>query len=206
MSPEIQKAFRQILNREQFLGPVLEVGASPGADSLLHLLPPAAQPGRTAINLEVPQRDTSGIRWVRGNANRMTMFEDASFGCVVCNSVLEHDPRFWESVREMRRVTRPGGLMVLGVPGFRDGGPDTLAPAGTWARWLLRWVSRLPAHEFLRAGTLTLSEHFHPGDYYRFSEQAMREILLDGLDTPQTRWLMVPPRVVGWGRKSLKPD
>lgn len=201
MSPAVREAFISILEAEQISGPVLEVGAWPGPDGLLQIPPLAKLSDRTAINLDEFSDRTSGIRWLQGNANRMDMFDDSSFGCVVCNSVLEHDPRFWESIGEMYRIIRPGGLLALGVPGFRGGGADTLAPAGTWARRLLRWLATLPPHEFLRAGTLTLSEHQYPGDYYRFSEQAMREVLLAGLEAPQTRWVMIPPRIIGWGRK-----
>jgi ubiquinone/menaquinone biosynthesis C-methylase UbiE len=48
-------------------------------------------------------------------------FSDASFDAVICSSVLYHE---WvkdvgEAVREMRRVLRPGGLLLLNVPAFR---------------------------------------------------------------------------------------
>jgi SAM-dependent methyltransferase len=48
-------------------------------------------------------------------------FADASFDAVICSSVLYHQ---WVEdvisvVRELRRVLRPGGLLVLNVPAFR---------------------------------------------------------------------------------------
>lgn len=48
-------------------------------------------------------------------------FGDASFDAVICSSVLYHQ---WVSdvaaaVREMRRVLRPGGLLLVNVPAFR---------------------------------------------------------------------------------------
>jgi ubiquinone/menaquinone biosynthesis C-methylase UbiE len=47
-------------------------------------------------------------------------FPDASFDAVICSSVLYHQ---WVSdiegaVREMRRVLRPGGLVLINVPAF----------------------------------------------------------------------------------------
>ena len=42
----------------------------------------------------------------------------ASFGTVVCNSTLEHDPTFFDTVREIYRVARPGATIVIGVPAF----------------------------------------------------------------------------------------
>jgi len=48
-------------------------------------------------------------------------FADASFDAVICSSVLYHQ---WvgdvaAAVREMRRVLRPGGLLLINVPAFR---------------------------------------------------------------------------------------
>jgi SAM-dependent methyltransferase len=45
-------------------------------------------------------------------------FADASFDCVTCIEVLEHLPedKRVAAVREMRRVLRPGGLLLLRVP------------------------------------------------------------------------------------------
>lgn len=206
MSPEVRAAFGSILRAASPTGPVLEVGAWPGADGLLSLPEISGFEDRTALNPEAFDDNTSGIRWVRGSGHRMDLFADDHFGCVLSNSVLEHDPRFWETLAEIMRVTEPGGLVVLGVPGYRGGGPDSLAPAGSWVRRLMRGLARMPGHEFLRAGTLTLSEHFHPEDYYRFSEQAMREVLLAGLEAIELRWLMVPPRVIGWGRKPRRHE
>jgi SAM-dependent methyltransferase len=47
-------------------------------------------------------------------------FSDASFDAVICSSVLYHE---WVSdvegaVREMRRVLRPGGVLLINVPAF----------------------------------------------------------------------------------------
>lgn len=48
-------------------------------------------------------------------------FEDASFDAVICSSVLYHQ---WVkdvavAIREMRRVLRPNGLLLINVPAFR---------------------------------------------------------------------------------------
>jgi ubiquinone/menaquinone biosynthesis C-methylase UbiE len=48
-------------------------------------------------------------------------FEDASFDAVICSSVLYHE---WVAdvagaIREMHRVLRPDGVLVINVPAFR---------------------------------------------------------------------------------------
>jgi SAM-dependent methyltransferase len=41
---------------------------------------------------------------------------DANEDVVVCLAVLEHVPRPWDAVSEMRRVLKPGGTLLLYVP------------------------------------------------------------------------------------------
>jgi 2-polyprenyl-3-methyl-5-hydroxy-6-metoxy-1,4-benzoquinol methylase len=43
-------------------------------------------------------------------------FDDSSFDVVLCNQVLEHVPDCPTALRELRRVLRPGGLLLVGVP------------------------------------------------------------------------------------------
>lgn len=200
MSPEVYRLFAEIVAREPFSGPVLEVGAVPGPDSLLNLPALSGIPQKTGLNLELFP-STGSIRMVARNANRMEMFADGTFGCVLCNSTLEHDARFWETLAEIRRVTASGGLIVIGVPGFRGMGPRFLAPPRSLLGLGFALLARLIPGEALRAGTVTLGEHLYPGDYYRFTEQAVREVFLQDLVNPQCRCLMTPPRIVGWARK-----
>ena len=53
--------------------------------------------------------------------------------------------------------------------------------------------------EFLFKGTTTLHIHNWPGDYYRFSPQCYREVLLEGMDNVHVYSVMIPPRIVGIG-------
>jgi 2-polyprenyl-3-methyl-5-hydroxy-6-metoxy-1,4-benzoquinol methylase len=48
-------------------------------------------------------------------------FRDESFDVVLCNQVLEHVPEDRTGFRELRRVLRPGGLLMIGVP--NEGSP-----------------------------------------------------------------------------------
>jgi SAM-dependent methyltransferase len=203
MSPQVYAAFEEICRGEALTGPVLEVGAVPGPESLLRLAALAGISGKTGLNLEAFP-STGEIRMVVGNANRMDMFPDSSFGCVLCNATLEHDARFWETLAEIRRVVAPGGLVVIGVPGFRGMGPKFLAPSRSLAGRAIRLLAALTKADALLAGTVTLGEHRFPGDYYRFTEQAVQEVFLEGLVEPRCRWVMSPPRIIGWARMPLR--
>ncbi len=43
-------------------------------------------------------------------------FDAASFDCVLCSEVLEHVPDDQQAVAELRRVLKPGGVLIVTVP------------------------------------------------------------------------------------------
>lgn len=45
-------------------------------------------------------------------------FKTGSLDCILSSSVLEHDKFFWRTLSEVRRVLRPGGLFIVGVPTY----------------------------------------------------------------------------------------
>ncbi len=47
---------------------------------------------------------------------RVLPFPDASFDAVLCTEVIEHIPDPTESIREMHRVLKPGGLLLVTLP------------------------------------------------------------------------------------------
>lgn len=200
MHPLIRLSFDQILRSETISGPVLEVGALPDPDSLLSLPSLEHIDEKVGVNRE-PFPSTDAIKFVTADANDMCLFKDHYFGCVLCNAMLEHDAMFWRTLSEIRRVTAPGGLIVIGVPGYRGMGVRSWVRSGSWPARLLAILAALTRHDALLAGTLTLGEHFYPHDYYRFSEQAVRDVFLSDLLNPSCRWLMQPPRIIGWGRR-----
>jgi dolichol-phosphate mannosyltransferase len=51
-----------------------------------------------------------------------------SFDCVVCSQVIEHIPDDPAIMRELLRVLRPGGLLVLGTPDYSTIGWQTIEP------------------------------------------------------------------------------
>jgi len=126
---------------------------------------------------------------IKCNANNMSVFADESFDLVMSNATLEHDPYFWKSVAEIKRVCRKGGIIIIGVPSFgRRGG-------------LLSRLSFLP--DSIKHSTLTFHLHYSPGigDYYRFSEQCLLEVILEGLHQKTAHSILSPPRIIGFGIK-----
>jgi SAM-dependent methyltransferase len=192
MHPEVYREFERLCVERNAGGAVLEIGAVPSDDSLLCM--PCLKNAREKIgvNLDGPHtyRDFAILK---GNANSMDMFEDRRFDTVLCNATLEHDPRFWKTLLEIRRVTKPRGLVVIGVPGY-----DKLRVERTVRRMAkLPLVGRFLNKLGLPACTLTLQRHEFAGDYYRFSPQAVRQVFFDGMEDVKVRTLMIPPRVIG---------
>jgi SAM-dependent methyltransferase len=154
----------------------LEVGGVTGKNSLLNF-PELEDAERFSLNL-VDMADENGVNAVTGNANDMKgVFEDDSFDLVLCCSTLEHDKHFWLSIAEMKRVMRPGGMLVIGVPGYVK---DTENDRGR--------------------STLTYRVHY-AFDFYRFSEQAVREVFFADMDRVEVMAYMTPPRLLGHGFK-----
>jgi SAM-dependent methyltransferase len=195
MHDTVRAAFRELCQRHGASGAVLEIGAVPDSDTLLALPELARATRRVGINLDGPSV-FGGFEIVGGNANAMPQFADGSLDLVLCNSVLEHDPRFWLTIAEIRRVLRVGGVAMIGVPGYARG-------QGIWAR-VAALIGRVVSSAWLdgmAASTPVLQVHDYPGDFYRFSEQAMREVFFDGFEVLEQRAVMVPPRLIGVGRK-----
>ncbi len=45
-------------------------------------------------------------------------FADASFDCIICSEVLEHIPDHEQAIRELDRILKPHGTLVVSVPRF----------------------------------------------------------------------------------------
>jgi SAM-dependent methyltransferase len=157
---------------------------------------------KIGINLDGPYT-FQDFQILRANANEMTCFDDKHFDVVLCNAVLEHDRFFWKSVAEIKRVTKPGGLIVIGTPGYSE------FPARPfWSKMkqvLVRIFGKVrlldPIYWMLRS-TPTIEIHNAPGDYYRFSPQAFRELLFEGMIEVDVHTIMVPPIIIGAGVKA----
>ena len=201
MHPTVFNAFEEICGGLSIHGGVLEIGASPHHQTLLALPALKGAAKRIGVGLD-GEAEGDGYTIRQMNSHDLSSFADGSFELVLSNSMLEHDGQFWLTLQEARRVTAPGGYVLIGVPTFGRMGKIP-------GRKLLRLLSKVPligtrwrkASEAAGASSLTLGVHDFPRDYYRFSEQAMTDVLLAGLEIIGTRMIMSPSRVIGLGQK-----
>lgn len=197
MYPKVYQAFERICSERKVGGAVLEVGAVPDDTSLLTMKSLKKVQEKIGINLDGPHI-YNDFYIVQGNANNMTCFENGRFDAVLCNSVLEHDKFFWKTIAEMKRVTKRGGIIVIGAPAY------TMLTIEKYLHFFIAQLGRVfPSVErwFFNNATVTFRVHNFPGDYYRFSPQAFTEVFFEGMQDIRISSLMVPPRIIGSGVK-----
>ena len=199
MHPIMYREFECLLSSINPRGRVLEVGAIPSKESLLAASPLSQVETKIGLNLNEPS-EFQDFKIIQGNANEMTMFEDKSFDLVLCNAVLEHDKFFWMTVEEINRVTKTGGTILIGVPGYTFYSIEKIKRMAT-AIPGLRNLRQFRAFAPFFTSTLTFEVHDAPGDFYRFSEQTMRDVILKCCSHVKIKSLMCPPRIIGMGTK-----
>ncbi|MBL8077990.1 MAG: methyltransferase domain-containing protein [Anaerolineales bacterium] len=201
MHPKVFREFEKISSSRATHGRVLEVGAVPGETSLLCMRSLNSARQKIGINLNGPD-EYKDFKILNTNANDMSIFQDGYFDMTLCNGVLEHDKFFWRSISEIRRVTKSGGLIVIGVPGYVQ---LTGNLAAVQANILFRIFKKIRWHSFMPSlfrSTLTLEVHNAPGDYYRFTEQTFREVFFLGFNDIKVIHINFPPNIIG---SAIKP-
>ena len=199
MHRSVYQAFEKICSKKNVTGSVLEIGAVPSINSLLCMKSLEGATEKVGINLSGPY-EFEDFKVLKGNANDMDCFEDERFHAVLCNAVLEHDRYFWKTIGEMKRVTKRGGLVVIGTPGYTCLKAEKL-------KSLLRkipYVRNLRSNPYFNlffAATITYQVHDAPGDYYRFSPQAFKDVFFKDMKDVEVISVMLPPRIIGAGIK-----
>lgn len=97
-------------------GHLLDIGC--GSSRIFQTMSGAA----TTVGLDIQLKKLRYLRkdgkpLVTGDINALP-FTDAAFDCVVCSQVIEHIPIDARIFVELARVTREGGLLVLGTPDY----------------------------------------------------------------------------------------
>jgi SAM-dependent methyltransferase len=191
MHHTIYSEFRAIISQLNTTGEILEIGAVPQENTLLNI-DLLRDRKRVGVNI-APASSYNGFDILQASATDLSIFETGRFECVLSNATIEHEKHFWKICAEIRRVLRPGGVAIVGAPGYsQESDTERLAlskPAG--ADPLAEWD----------VTTLVYRYHGAPKDYYRFSEDAFREVIFEGYRDVSIRTVMVPPRLIGSGIK-----
>jgi SAM-dependent methyltransferase len=126
----VRKPLLEWLTGQPFAGArVLDVGC--GDRPYEALLAGAA----TVVGFDVPGNPHADVH---GSIDAIPV-EDASFDVVLCLQVLEHVPEPAAAVRELRRVVKPGGRVLLSTHGVYPFHPN---PDDLW-RWTSTGLDRL---------------------------------------------------------------
>jgi hypothetical protein len=185
----IATELRKFVELHDTRGPYLEIGVSPGRPRVLV--------GPSFENQEVhtlgpkPLPHANGMKCHLGQPDDMrALFPDGRFATVVWNDALAHEPRFWFALEELWRVLAGGGILVLAAPGFSRAADR----AGV--------MVASPRGNAIPDTTPTYRIHASP-DYWRFSPQAMTNVLLAGYEVRQVKVSSMPPRIFGIGIKPI---
>lgn len=93
---------------------------------------------------------------------------DASFDAVLCVEVLEHLPEPIKAIKELARVTKPGGTLILTIPFCSM---THFAPYFFYTGYSKYWVEKfLPENGFL------IEEISHNGNYFEYLGQETRRL------------------------------
>jgi len=213
MDIKIYKEFEHICSSLNVGGAILEVGAVPSEMSLLNMKCLKNVKEKIGINLDGPY-NYNDFQIIKCNANDMKIFEDDRFDTVLCNATLEHDKFFWKTISEIKRVTKSGGVIIIGLPGYTELSIGYLIKKIHFiSQYLKRRRDRITQKpqnsSLISLGinylgnicsiTPTFKIHNYPGDYYRFSVQTFKEVFFDGMYNVNIYTIMVPPRIIGSG-------
>ena len=199
MHPRVYEEFERICSNININGSVLEIGAVPSNQSLLCMKSLGGAREKIGVNLNGPY-EYMDFKIHKGNANSMDLFDDERFDVVLCNALLEHDKYFWKTIAEIKRVTKSGGAIVIGTPGYKYYKFEKLQSV----LQKIPFVRSISANQYLDllfSATVTFRIHNYPGDYYRFSPQAFREVFFEDCNNVDVRAVMLPPRIIGFGTK-----
>jgi SAM-dependent methyltransferase len=152
-------------------GRTLELLQRYGSVAGIELDPEAAEQARRRGVGEVVEGRLEELPW-----------PDASFDLVTCLDVVEHTPDDRVTLRELRRVTRPGGWLLVTVPAYqslwsrhdvanhhyRRYGRASLRAAATEAGWQVRRLTSFNSLLLAPAAAVRLAQRRridHAGEY-----------------------------------------
>ena len=151
-------------------GTLLDVGCGAG-----FFVREAAERGFSAQGIEFSREAVEfgmregDIRLTEGDLLH-TPFPDSSFDIVTLWHVMEHLPRPVETLKRIRSLLKPGGILVAAVPNF-----DSLQARFFRGRW---YHLEVPRHLY----------HFTPGTLRRLLDAGGFNVLAENQHSPEHNW------------------
>lgn len=167
--PRTHREVLEHLRRRSSRGQLLDVGCGPGA-----LAQELADSGYdvTAVDFSPPRPSQAPglLGSIRADLASPLPFADASFDVITCIEVVEHVEDQFHLIREIARVVRPGGLVIVTTPNVLN--------LASRSRFLFTGTYPLferPVNEDIRDPA---NDHIHPVSYYQL-RYVMRRIGLE---------------------------
>jgi SAM-dependent methyltransferase len=140
-------------------------------------------------------------------------FEDGRFDLITCLDVVEHLPNDTAALSELRRVTRPGGYVIVAVPAYEAMWSQHDVACQHYRRYrsaTLRRACELAGWTYLR-DTYFMSLLFPPAAVVRFTDRLRGRVAPDGksdfertppaLNKPLAGVLKLEAKAVARGRR-----
>jgi SAM-dependent methyltransferase len=135
-------------------------------------------------------------------------YQDASFNLVIIKHIVEHLPDPEKAIREIGRITEPGGTLILATPNL-----DSMLKPWKGERWIgyqdpTHISLKHPAEwlDYIRSAGFQPVKYFSDGfwdvPYVRYVPNQVQKLFFGSLGGVQaiTGWIFLPPR---WGESIL---
>ncbi len=181
-------AYNKLISEAAPIGNILAVGDSARSHAILNM--PYFRQNKDkiksqGINLDKSHCGKYGHFTIHhGNANNMPQYKDEMFDCVISVMMLEHNPEFWLSLDEMKRVLKKDGILIIIVPGYSV---YSHFPAKSSCKDRHVWAAVYGCHG--------------DPDCYRFSPHFFKYVVFKNFREYKLYDVLVPPRLVGIGYK-----
>jgi hypothetical protein len=137
MTPSVQDYIMRSVRTYPMCGLVLEVGSyDVNGNPRHHFADKARFPGYLGIDM----REGPGVDLVM-NCHRLELFSDGCYDVVVDAERLEHDDDFFQSYREIQRVVKTGGYVIVTTRSW-NAMPPHYYPSDYW-RFMSEGLSHL---------------------------------------------------------------
>ena len=190
-SSSIVDIYDQILEEVAPIGKVLGVGESASKTSIFnypYFIKRRLETECVGINIDKSGCGINEHFRIFYGTSHAIQYPSDHFDCVISCMHLEHDPKFWLSLLEMKRVLKTDGIFYVAVPAFVSDDEYTLDEMA------------IGGHR--GNGTITYELHGNP-DCYRFSPHWITTVAFPSEEFSDVIVTLakVPPRLIITGRK-----